>query len=452
MIIGIAFFGLAYFFWLVPIIFNETPSQTQDKINIAYSNNIIITGFDFNFVTSKPQMINIHYSLLNTNNKTGFVALDLPYTGVLKNTDPGWKIEKFDDTHSRVIYKNYTCTSQKPCLFDSGDLSFVVNDSFNSVKAFHHYIQVPFSTGPENSKIIDFYNALSKIPSFKQGWAIGGIPYLNIYLDKDDDQWNTQPTSDLNSFKNSNGDVHVILVWAVNKSNTIIAADYTSEKDRFLRDMSPVLFGAFIGVAITMLVASVQLKLQDNDKKFLKNSIDGTETRINETLSHVKEIVDKEHLDKKIKTEEENRIYKISLLHDLSGIIMAIYQTLNDEQAKTDENKVIKPDMKKIIEFHAEEYRYWSERISVINTNTYVPAEIRDTVSILLHEGIKPIYSPSFALKYDFLEKVFLNHLDKILGSDYVLKDNDASVQHYLKSIQTSRDLLLTLKSKSDTS
>jgi hypothetical protein len=444
MIIGCVFLGLAYFFWVTPIIFNVIPPHTQDKINLAYSDNIVIAEVELNFITyTTPQKINIHYSLLHKENKTGFVALDLPYTGFLDDTTSNWKIEKFPNTNSSVIYKNYTCTSQKSCVFDSGDVSFTVKDSLDSIKSFHHYIQVPFSTGPENSKIVDFYNKLAKIPSFQQGWTIQGLPHLNIYLDKDDDQWNTQPHSDLDSFKRSNGDVHVILVWPISKSNIIVAADYTNEKDRFIANASPVLFGAFVGVGIAMLIANVHIKRQEDDKKFLKNSIDKTENRIKGTLGEIKEIVDKEHLDKKIKTEQENRIYKISLLHDLSGIIMAIYQTVHYFKTRGEQDI---ENLQKVIKSNSETFQYWADRITSINSNTYVPADIRSTVSMFLHQGIKPISWPDSALDYNFLQTTVLNDLDRILDSDYMKNDQDPSVKHYLQIANNSRNFLLKLK------
>jgi len=446
-IIGIVFLGAALYIWISPIIHDVNAIKTQDKLNLAYSKNVIVSGTELNFITYVwPQKISIHYSYHTLDEKNGFVAIDLPYTGYLSDSPTGWKLEKFPETKSNVIYKNTTCAVDEPCSSDSGDITFVIDGNLDSIRSFRHFIQIPFATGPSNSEINSFHNDLAGKPSFNRGWDTNGITKLRVYLDHDEDQWNTQPHSDLDSFKRQNGDVHIILDWQITDSRELIIADYTSPSDRFNAEARPVLFAVLIGFGITFIVANVQIQRSERGQGFLRTAIHTTEARINHTLQSIQNIVHTEHQETRQKIIEENQVYKVSLLHDLDGIVMSIYQTLS--YAKEKKARILKPSLRKIIEYHSEEYKYWAERISSINTNTYVPAKIRSKVSMLLHQGIKPIYSPEIALKYDFLEKTFINLLNDILNSDYMVKDSDPSVKHYLKGVISARDLLLTLKTK----
>jgi hypothetical protein len=151
----------------------------------------------------------------------------------------------------------------------------------------------------------------------------------------------------------------------------------------------------------------------------------------------------------RIKSIEENAVYKVSLLHDLSSLTHAIIQPLLSQKIKRkkDPEEIITPKLneQKLFEAHIEEFKYWASRIQAINSNTYVPPLVRDTVSMLLHQGIKPIVYPDFSLSKDFVNDTFLRFLDKIIFSEYISLDKDPSVRNFLNNVKTARKLLLKL-------
>jgi hypothetical protein len=79
----------------------------------------------------------------------------------------------------------------------------------------------------------------------------------------------------------------------------------------------------------------------------------------------------------------------------------------------------------------------------LINGNVFAPAEIRSMVSLLLHQGVKPITSISFSLDERFLNNTVIRYFDKIFASDYFSKDNDHEVKYYLNMVTNSKEMIL---------
>lgn len=446
MYVGFGFMIISGIIWVSPAFLDEDEIQTHDGLNLAYSKHISLRHVEIDYVTyTNPQKIFIHYSLMNLENKTGFVAFNFPYSGSLSSNTQEWEIKYFPDVNSNVVYKNYVCTSDNFCNTDSGDIEFIVNGNLNSIRSFNNFLQIPFSSGA-SSPVNQFHNDLAVIPVFEQGWRIDGNVKLEVYLDYDEDLWNTQPISELSGFDRMNGNKHTVLYWPIEKSNQLIAIDYSSSQDRFNAQARPVLFGAFLGMGATLLVANVQLKKEEETVKHLKSVITTTEKNISRSLTDITGIIENEHNEKLEKSQEENHIYKVSLLHDLDSMLMSVYSSIatfgNKEAGTISEGESIESQHQ-----FMEDYIYWSNRISTINSNTYVPAEIRSSVSMLLHQGIKPITSPASVLKYDFLKKTLFNILDRIIESKYMTEDKDKEIQRRLKSIQQIKTLMKKVES-----
>lgn len=439
MLIGIAFF-------LYPN-FNEINSiSAHGRLSSAHSNHIMLNGLQWNFIThTSPQELYITYTMSTTENKDGFIAFFIPYSGTLER-GIDWRIQSFPETGGTLLYKKYTCTTESPCKSDQDVIVFHIQGNLNAYRYFKNYIQIQVDNNPVHSEAIDLINKLAGKPNFNFGWSENTTPILKITLPSDADEWKERPTSGSEIFTKKDGTNFNVLKWRV-EGNTLIQVEYTAATDRLLSQNNIAFMAVFLTLGAAALISSFESKRSIQSIGYLRSALTETETKINDTLRGIKGIVDDEQQTKKRKTEEENRVYKISLLHDLDGIVMSIYQTLNQAKTKDDEEKIIKTDLKKIIEYHSEEYKYWADRITSINANTYVPAQIRSTVSMLLHQGIKPIYSPEMALEYDFLEKTFLNLLDKILVSDYITKDSDSNVQKFVENVKTARGLLTTLTS-----
>lgn len=323
--LGVMFLIASGVVWSIPIIYDVAAIQTKDSLNLAYSNNIIITGVELNYLThTKPHKITVHYSLHHLDNESGFVAFGFPYPGTLEKSLPEWQIRYFSDVNANVVYKKYSCTEESPCDSDSGDITFNVLGNLDSIRSFHHFIQIPFSSGA-TSKINSFHNELAGIPSFKQGWKINGSVKLELYLDKNKDLWNTQPTSELDTYLRASGVKHPILEWYINNSNILIAADYSGFQDRFNAEARPVLFAVLIGMGLTMIVANLQIKREDETLDILKGSIKNTEKRIKGVLKDMQSLWKnrKEHATYDLRTD---LIVLKTLLERLKKILVDLKQ------------------------------------------------------------------------------------------------------------------------------
>jgi phosphoribulokinase len=154
----------------------------------------------------------------------------------------------------------------------------------------------------------------------------------------------------------------------------------------------------------------------------------------------------------RVKSIEENHVYKIQLLTNLESTIHTIWAILF--YAKTHSEEGDRDKLMDTIKQSAEDFQYWTSRINLINQNTHVPPKIRDLVNMLIHQGIKAIYEPFMAIKYsDYLDKVLFLYLDNIIDSEYMVQ-SDETVDHYRKMIKDSRirlaDLILKNVETSD--
>lgn len=151
----------------------------------------------------------------------------------------------------------------------------------------------------------------------------------------------------------------------------------------------------------------------------------------------------------RIKTKEENHSYKISLLINLQSLCHDVNWTTFSFRAQ-DEVPRDNFDGVTIKEEMYRDFQYWGSLIQARNTNTYVPVHIRDAVSMLLHQGSKPISEATIPPSEHMLETTFVNPLSRIIDSDYFRLDSDKTVQQLLKDVKDDRDKIqLLLKDNS---
>jgi protoheme ferro-lyase len=141
----------------------------------------------------------------------------------------------------------------------------------------------------------------------------------------------------------------------------------------------------------------------------------------------------------RIKNIQENHHYKISLLHDLEGILTEILRAIQISIRK-ENGKEFQPNDNLTLQENLNSFTYWASRITSINSNTYVPPYIRDAVSMLLHQGVKPITFNGSASSKKFVQTTVLHILERIIDSSYMGDDKDPSVQHFLKMVISTRD------------
>lgn len=137
---------------------------------------------------------------------------------------------------------------------------------------------------------------------------------------------------------------------------------------------------------------------------------------------------------------EENNNYKEGLLVNLQGVILAVQQSIFNYAAGS-----APEDLSRIIKSCEEDFKYWQGLIEKINFNPFVPIKIRSSVAHFFHQGIKPLYSPSFVFLKDdnsYLKNTFLNLLDRIVHTPYIQNDKDPEIQRLLKMVDESIQLV----------
>lgn len=146
------------------------------------------------------------------------------------------------------------------------------------------------------------------------------------------------------------------------------------------------------------------------------------------------------------KSIRENSHYKISLLHDLEGMLGEIFKAVHISIRR--ENGDISDNDHITLQDSVESFTYWASRISNINSNVYVPPEIRDIVSMFLHQGIKPITFNGTAAMKQFTQTTVFDLIDRITESPYMMHDKDRNVQHFRNMVKDTRKSIERLYSE----
>lgn len=149
---------------------------------------------------------------------------------------------------------------------------------------------------------------------------------------------------------------------------------------------------------------------------------------------------------------EENFFYKIGFLTNVQGMLDAVYQISFNIKVDVEQGNLDEKNIERIKISCLDDFNYWKNEIEKINANTSVPADIRTRVSLLIHQGIKPITSSSEDIKIQehMVQTTLLNILDRLIDSKYFSSDCDKDVKHYLKQVIKWRDMLVNSVTPTD--
>lgn len=213
-----------------------------------------------------------------------------------------------------------------------------------------------------------------------------------------------------------------------------------------------------IGIMIAVVILVYELSKQEQfskEQNQIKELINSTKNmtlenkqlmdKVTKSIDLQKSILMKQDKQDLEKYEQENKFYKVELLANLISMLLCIKQALHQQlryQSGHINEKEFGESMKNIYA----DYGYWSDRITNINSNTYAPPEIRNSVRMMIHQAVKSINYSSFALKYDFLEKVIFSYVDFIIDSEYVKTDNDSMIQKFRTNIIEDKQTILNLR------
>ena len=141
---------------------------------------------------------------------------------------------------------------------------------------------------------------------------------------------------------------------------------------------------------------------------------------------------------------EENFYYKIAFLTKIQGILSAVYQICFAVKVEVESETYGIDRIRNMVTSSIPDFEYWKGEIEKINSNNTIPAEIRSGVSMLLHQGIKPISIVQIDLEWQkhMAQTTVLDPLDRIINSSYFVNDSDHDVQHYLKQVVDYRKMI----------
>lgn len=270
--IGFGFLVIAGIAFYIPEILHYETEQPKEELGMAHSDSIQVSKIDFNFITrTSPQILYVDYSVNSMNN--GSLAIVIPYHGIVDEMPVNWQIKKFS-SGSIVLFKNFTCTPISCVDGDYGRIKFNLTEKIDSWRFPNHYVLVPFSSTPSNNEILQFINDLNKstLP-FSFGWNKVSESTLKITIDKEFDEWNTEPVSHLSSIENQNGGRNLILLWNILNDRPIFTVNYSSSKDRVLLFYAQGIMGFGTGIGIGMIIDGVNTRRNEKQQAKLQDFI-----------------------------------------------------------------------------------------------------------------------------------------------------------------------------------
>lgn len=210
-----------------------------------------------------------------------------------------------------------------------------------------------------------------------------------------------------------------------------------------------------IEIAIAVFVSGVVLLYDRKHKKYLEEQqgkiskmVEQTKNQQDEMAKLISKITDLEQQQEKKyaeKEEIENRFYKVNLLANLISGLSCIRQALS-RQLVFKNKHIDEQGLLQNIKNLKEDFGYWSDRITTLNSNTYVPPDIRNAVGIFTHQAIKSIDTSDMPLRYEFLEMTVFNYVDFITDSDYVKNDTDSTIQKFRSDIIKEKQAILDFR------
>lgn len=270
--IGISWLIVAGIFVISSSIINYESPLISEKFTIATSNNIISSTSKMSFIVLEdPNYLEIYYSVLPINEKPALIAFVIPFDGKLDSPSEGWTTHH--TSKYSIIYKIISCSIEM-CPADDGTLTYKFTSKIDSFRIPNQYVQIPFSNHPLNYEVWEFIREIEpERNSVQFGWDKIDSE-VNLIMDKQFDEWETQPTAKISSYVKQNGKTNIILKWDITESEPLFTAKYSRENDRKFAGFSQLIIGISVGAGITMITTGVALYQtsisQKKSEKYIK--------------------------------------------------------------------------------------------------------------------------------------------------------------------------------------
>ena len=152
------------------------------------------------------------------------------------------------------------------------------------------------------------------------------------------------------------------------------------------------------------------------------------------------------------KSITENHFYKLHILYNLGRMLDNLsafpeeFKFLAETGQLGDVNNVKNKNVKKFRKSRVSEYQYHKAQIEILNTNMYVPADIKHNVFKLIRTGGIPTkrYHPNADKKSNnnTLRIQSLKPLDALIDSEYFRNDSNKSVDNEYDYVKQRRNEL----------
>ncbi|MGH9923285.1 MAG: hypothetical protein ACRD38_11085, partial [Nitrososphaerales archaeon] len=251
---------------------------TQTGVSLAHSNAINFTRLEINFVTTvEPHYIHINYNLAYPLNRTSFVALVIPYIGMLEENTHTWNSKEFPSLRSVIIYKHFEKNSTAIFEYDQNNMFFELNDKLDSKQLASHSVVLPFSKNPLPPKLGEFIHTLSEWLDWDYGWdQVQSPPEVRFSLSTKATALNSIPQAELEPFFHMRENVtNYVFTWNVTRNYQLFYVDYEIPEER--QDFNSRLFwsGILFGVGISAVIGGIAFPHQSNAQRHVHHTNTG---------------------------------------------------------------------------------------------------------------------------------------------------------------------------------
>jgi len=421
--IGILLILVGIGFYFLPIFLESEYLPPNGRLSSAQSSHFSTSQLDWYVnLHTEPQEIVIRYRTDMIEEKNGFLAFFIPYSGVLTKGED-WKFNRFDDS-STLLYKEFTCNSGNFCNYDEEEIVFQLNGEINQYRTFKNHIQIPVDRNPVHSDAVKLINKISNNTNFDYGWDETTIATLKVTLPSNIYEWDERPTSGLEVFTKNDGTNHNVLKWDIN-DNSLLQIEYIESNDWFLSQNYSTLTAVLITLGAALMIASFESKKSSASIQNLSSSIALTESNIGKALSEITTMVKDDYV---LRKERKNTISR-NLKKNLTTLRFFVHKNLELIKLWQKENDSIKKEKRsRAIQYGFSDILYSLRRLNEIKNISFDVFEYKLTeqIDFILNDvESKPIFELS-------VNKCYFTHDSHGLFDliNYMLSD----INHILES------------------
>jgi len=274
LIIGFGVGGYGVWLYVDSIEMGRDAFQTWEGINLFKTNSFALDSLSINFIMREPDppAIHVYYNAYFIQNDSAFLALLLPYNGMLHSLDieNGWN-EAAMANNSTLIYKQFSCSVNRTkgncgisSSFDGGDqdnLLFTIDRQIDAKQFYTHSLNIPLRTAV-NSTILEFIkNNVSKtgLAYWDGGWTnVTDKASLTISLQDDATEMNLIPPAyPRSNFFEPLKVNRTVFAWEIPKEQATFHIDYVMPSERAHFDWNRTLSSVLIGIGVSLVSVSI---------------------------------------------------------------------------------------------------------------------------------------------------------------------------------------------------